>query len=240
MTYFDMPPFFVVCKDGNLAGFDVDLAKDIAKELGIAVEFNRKAKTFDGVIDLIIRGEADIGISKLSRTLSREKKVSFTNPYIVLRQGLQINRLRLAQAKKGRQTEEFIRNFEGELGVLAASSYVEYAKRKFPKATLKEYDNLDNFIKAVTQGDVIAIFRDELEIKKVINCKPKLALKLQSVVFKDTKDQIAIAVSPECPHLLYWLNVYLDFKNIKINANMLLHRYQELLVPFSKPDIQNK
>lgn len=222
----DQLPFFKVDKNGDLQGFDIELAKGIAAELGVNVRFNRKAKTFNETVDLVVRGEADIVISKLSKTLARAKKVFYTKPYIVLRKGLLINRLRMAQAKKGRSSEQFIKNLTGMLGVIAGTSYVGFAKTMFPHVEIIEYPTWEEVVDAVTHGKVIAAFRDELELKKVIKHKPNAIINLQTVIFEDTKDPIAIAVSSDAPHLLFWLNLYLDTKNIDINADKLLDRFQ--------------
>lgn len=229
MVATDQPPFFIIGKDGKLHGFDVELARDIAGELGVNVRFNRTAKTFNGTVDLVVSKEADIAISKLSRTLTRAKRVLFTDPYIVLRKGLLINRLRMAQAIKGREPTEFIKHLEGEIGVIAGSSYVGFANRMFSKATVKEYKNWQEIISAVVRGEVLAAFRDELEIKKVVRSKPDGILQLQTVVFKDEKDPIAMAVSSDSPHLLFWLNQYLSNRNMKMTADRLLDQYQDIM-----------
>ena len=66
----DQPPFFYV-KGGELMGIEVDLAKAIAKELKVSVRFDRSPATFNEVVDVVARQDADLGISKLSRTLAR-------------------------------------------------------------------------------------------------------------------------------------------------------------------------
>lgn len=225
----DQPPFFKVSETGRLQGFDVELAAGIAAELGVAVEFNRSAETFNQTVDMVVNGEADIVISKLSRTLVRSKRVLFTKPYITLRKGLLVNRLRLAQATRGTDPSDFIRNLTGKLGVVAGSSYVDFAKQMFPAATIEEFSTWAEVVDAVIQGRILAAFRDELELKKVVKQKSDIVITLQTVVFKDTKDPIAIAVSNASSHLHFWLNQYLDAKNIDISVDELLDRFHFLL-----------
>ncbi|MCP3927353.1 MAG: amino acid ABC transporter substrate-binding protein [Desulfobacterales bacterium] len=222
----DQSPFFMKSKNGELVGFDVDLAKGIANELGVEVVFNRSAKSFNETVELVIDKKADIVISKLSRTLSRSKKVLFTKPYIVLRKGLLVNRLRLAQSKKGVSTFKFIKNFTGDLGVMADSSYVGFAKKMFPNAKIVEFALWEEITAAVIDGRVTAGFRDELEIKKIIKSASDQVIKLQSIVFKDTKDPIAIAVSSDARHLRFWLNQYLDTLSQDITADNLLEKFK--------------
>ena len=225
MVNADHPPFFMVNEKGELYGLDVKLGKDIAQELDVKVEFNRKAKTFDEVIAMVVRKEADVAISKLSKTLKRSEKVLFTTPYIVLRRGLLINRLKMAQTGDDGDPIEFITNLRGDIGVIAASSYVDFARCMFPKASIKEFGTWEDVISALEKGSILAAFRDELEIKKIIRARPGISLKVQTVVFKDTKDPIAMAVSWDNPFLLYWLNEYLETRNFDLDADKLLSEY---------------
>ena len=86
---------------GELYGVYIALAKDIAAKLGVALEFNRNAKTFKELTEMVARGDVDVDvvISVLSRTLDRAKSISFTKPYVVLRQALLVNRVEAT--KKG-------------------------------------------------------------------------------------------------------------------------------------------
>src|ERR1700677_1456043 len=72
----DQPPFFEQ-HEGVLSGIDIDIAKELAAKLGVKVSFNRGANTFDAVVDLLASGQADLAVSKLSRTLSRAEIISF-------------------------------------------------------------------------------------------------------------------------------------------------------------------
>ncbi|MFW5640928.1 MAG: transporter substrate-binding domain-containing protein, partial [Thermodesulfobacteriota bacterium] len=136
MTQNDMPPFYFKDASGRLNGIDVMLAKGIAERLGVRAVFNREATSFNGVVDLVVEGKADIAVSKLSRTLDRAKVIRYTEPYIVFRQGLLINRLGLAKKTQRMSEYEFIKNFTGKLGVIQASSYVGYARENFPTAEI--------------------------------------------------------------------------------------------------------
>ena len=96
----DFPPFFMHDKSGRYHGLDVSLAQDIGRRLGVGVKFNRKAETFDEVIDIVARREADVAMSYLSRTLERAKRVKFTESYLSLRLALWVNRLRLPKKER--------------------------------------------------------------------------------------------------------------------------------------------
>lgn len=230
MIDFDVFPFVMSDKKGNLYGFDVEMAIDIAKELDVDIEFNRAAHTFDQVVDIVSRGMADIGISCLSIDLSRSKKVLFTEPYLVLREALLVNRLKVASLNGKIDRVEFLKNSHVDIGVLAGSSQVEFAGALFPRGNVKVYDSLQDEISAAVRGDVHAVLTDELEIERLIHEHPDLLLNLQAVILDHTEDSIAIAVPTSSSHLLSWLNHYVKTKRKEITGEEVMDRYRKILI----------
>lgn len=225
----DNPPFFM-SESSDLEGLDIKIAQGLADALGVNLEFNRSAETFNEVVDKVYQLEADIAISKLSRTLSRAKRVRFSQPYVTMRQGLLANRLQLAsQQAKGSQLIEAIRSFNGEVGVIEGSSYVGFIKQKFPAATIKEYPTWDDIVEAVVNGDIQAAYRDELEVKKVVLKNPDAALRLQTIALTDTQDKIAMALPWDSRHLEDFVNQYLDTFNLSYTADSVLDEYGDVL-----------
>jgi len=232
MHKYDSVPYFMHDSKGRFHGLDVDLARGIGRRLGVQVEFNRKAETYDNVIDIIARKEADIGISSLSNTLERSKRVRFTEPYLILKLALLLNRLTVAQEKKGKDTYDFLQATNSRIGVLTASSHVGYVQEIFPKAAMKLYENFDpDIVNAVLKGEVIGGFFDELEIKRVIYEKPELSLNLQMFILNNREDLISIAVPWDSVHLLAWLNLYLKKLKLELTADKILYRYSDLQTP---------
>jgi len=227
LTASDQPPFYFVSKKGELAGFDVDIAAAMAKELGVALVFNREAKSFNDVVSLVASGKADLAVSKLSRTLGRARYVRFSRPYIVLSQGLLINRVQLAQRASEDDVKAFIRGFEGKLGVIRNSSYVNYAKENFPKARIVEYGSWNEVVAAVAEGEVLAAYRDELEIRKAFDSLPNAAITLKPMYFTDLVDPIAIAVGYKNTQLLAWVDIFLEMKDYRATSKDLISRYKD-------------
>jgi ABC-type amino acid transport substrate-binding protein len=227
MTATDQAPFYFKDKNGDLAGFDLDLAVRIAKELGAKrLIINREAKSFNDVVTLVASGKADLAISKLSRTLPRAKFVKYSKPYIVLTQGLLFNRLQLAKKTTEENIRTFIRNLEGKIGVIQKSSYVGYAKENFPKAEIIEYPSWEAVVAAVTSGEILAAYRDDLEIRKVLDSVPNSGLTLKPMYFTDLTDPIAIAVKYDNLQLLSWINIFLEMQQIDMTSEELINRYK--------------
>ncbi|WRH65278.1 MAG: transporter substrate-binding domain-containing protein [Planktothrix sp. GU0601_MAG3] len=228
----DIPPFFVENQQGNLTGSDIKIAQDLATALGVSLKIDRTAKTFNDVVDIINSRKADLGVSKLSQTLTRAKMVSFSRPYLTLRHGLLINRLQLAKASKGKDTVDFLKNFEGKIGVIKGSSYVGFTKDKFPQAKIVEFTTWEDVIKAAINGDVLAAYRDELEVKKILLNQPNIALNFKTVALSDSYDPIAIALPWSSGHLLQFVNLYLDLNKINYTVDSLIEEYSDI---FGKP-----
>lgn len=224
ITEVDQPPFYFMDKNGKLSGYDIDLATKMAEELGVKLVITREAPTFNDLIPLISSGKADLAISKLSRTLTRSKFVKFSTPYMTFRQGILFNRLQLAKVASEDSVNQFVRNYTGTIGVIAKSSYANYAKENFPKATATEYSSWNAAVDALTRGEVLSVYRDELEIKKVLASIPNSALLFKPIYFRDLTDPIAIAVKSSNTQLLYWVNIFLESQP-KMTADQVLEKY---------------
>lgn len=222
----DTPPFFYV-KNNELVGLEIDLAKDIAKELNVAVRFDRTAKSFNEVVDIVSRQEADLGISKLSSTLARAQKVHFSTPYLTLNHGFILNRVRFAEYARDRTLPVAIRQFKGSIGMIAKSSWTDYAKRYFPNAEIKEYASWAEVLKAVEKGEIMAAYRDEFEVKRVLRADPTASLTLRTVTFKDLDDALAIAVGLTDDALLDYVNLYLNQSNKKLTIDKVLNALEK-------------
>lgn len=218
----DTPPFFFE-RNGELVGLEVDLAKSIARALNVEIRFNREAKSFNEVVDLVAQRRADLGISKLSRTLARAQIVHFSQPYLTLNHALVINRVAFARLASNMRVEDVIREFNGSLGVIARSSFLDFAKLNFPKAKITEYPNWIEVLKAVNTGEVMAAYRDEFEIKRLLKETPSAALTLRTVTLKDLDDTLGIAVGINDPTLLSFVNQMLSQQREKLDIQKVLN-----------------
>jgi polar amino acid transport system substrate-binding protein len=217
----DQPPFFEE-RNGQLTGLDIDLAREIAAKLGVKVRFARDANTFDGVVDRLARGNADIAVSKLSRTLPRAQEISFSTPYLRLKRALLLNRVKFAQLAHGRSVPEMIRSYDSSIGVVANSSYAAYVTTNFPKAQVRSYPTWEAVLKALNDGEVTAAYRDEFEVKRVLKIDPTASLRLRVVTLQDLEDTLAIGVNVSAPALLAFINQFLAERSTKFDVSTVL------------------
>jgi ABC-type amino acid transport substrate-binding protein len=211
MVNTDQKPFFYKDEEsGELIGLDIELGYTIANSMGVKAVFNRDATSFDGVVTKVVNKEVDIALSKLSRTMRRSELVRFTTPYITFRQALLINRLEYAKVGTEAQLPHFIKNYNGALGVIANSSYQNYALTNFPNAEIKTFDDWGKTVDALFNGEVLAVYRDEGEILIVNTTREDASILMKPVFIGDRRDPIAMAVSADSMLLERWLNVFLD------------------------------
>ena len=217
----DVPPFMYE-RNGVLKGADIELAKRVGLELKVPVRFERSAKTFDEIIQIVAAGQADLGVSKLARTLKRAQLVLFSTPYMRLEHALLINRLAFANMAGQQPVTQAMRNFTGKMGVLAGSAWEEFARRNFVKATVVPYKTWAMVVEAVKKGEVVAAYRDATEVRAVILTDPGLALTLRTATFSDLESLLCIMVGPRNHFLRDFVNEIVSTQPEKLTVTNLL------------------
>lgn len=139
-TSADYPPYeWHLMKDGKdeIVGFDVEIAKAIAQEMGVELEV--KDLDFDGIIPSIASGQADIGIAGMSTTPEREEAVNFSIPYF---ENEQVVLVRKEDADKYKKVEDFAGKV---VGAQTGSVQESTVRENFPKdVELKSLSKLNN------------------------------------------------------------------------------------------------
>ncbi|MEJ2671416.1 MAG: ABC transporter substrate-binding protein [Deltaproteobacteria bacterium] len=203
--------------------FEARLARNIAQAFGVKAEFVRTSPTFDGVIRQVADKQADLGISLLTITPHRAKMVYFSTPYLTMHLALLVNRRqRLLEQEKFPHQD--IRNTTACIGVVRGSSNVLLAQKNFRRATLKEYDSFAAELAAVQKGKCFALLDDDIIIKRFLKENPSAAVNLEIDVLQDLPDFVGIAVRPDSPHLLAWINVFLMTQGIHFTSDELLNK----------------
>lgn len=217
----DTPPF-VQEKDGVLSGVDISLVQQIGKELMVPVHFDRSAKTYDEVVQLVATGHADLGVSKLARTLKRAQSVLFSTPYMHLDHALLINRLAFAHVAREQSVTQAVRNFTGTIGVLAGSAWEEFARRNFVKATVVPFARWSDAVGAVKTGQVATAYRDAMEVRAIMQSDPGLALTLRTVSFTDLQSILCVMVGSRDQVLLSFVNEVVASQTERLSVSKLL------------------
>jgi polar amino acid transport system substrate-binding protein len=128
-------PWAMKDKTGNLIGFEIDVAKRLAKDTGVKVEF--VPTKWSGIIPALITGKFDVIIGGMGIIPSRNLKVNFSIPYD--HTGMSIVAHKTLAAGFSR-----LEDFNSSDVVIAArlgSTAVTAAKKYMPKATRRLFDD---------------------------------------------------------------------------------------------------
>lgn len=208
----DTYPLFYTASDGSLQGFDIDLAQRIAAELGVSVRFDRSAPTTDGVLDVVLDGRADMGISMVSMTSTRALRCRFSEPYLVLQPVL-------VQSRLLQETDSLV--FAEREG----TSYIDVARLLYPSSSVITMPDWDTASQAVLDGTAHAMLRDEIGVHNFMRDKRRLALRLQFTPVTTVQDNIGIVLPLESAQLENWLNVFLRMNGYPKNASFVIENY---------------
>jgi polar amino acid transport system substrate-binding protein len=143
-------PWAMKDKKGNLIGFEIDVAKQLAEDMGMKVEF--VPTQWSGIIPALITGKFDVIIGGMTITPKRNLKVNFTNPYYYVDQGLLAHK-KLAAGFKVSDFNSPDVTIAARLGSTAAIA----AKKHFPKAKLRLFDDEPSAVQELRNGRVHAM-----------------------------------------------------------------------------------
>ncbi|MBQ0709933.1 MULTISPECIES: ABC transporter substrate-binding protein [unclassified Ochrobactrum] len=168
LTY---PPF-VYMKDGKPAGFDVELMKGVAKQLGLAAEF--KDTRFTSLITGVRANHFDVIASALYVTPERQKILNFI-PYIKAGSSLLV--LKGAKFRPSNEKElcgKIVGSMQGAswLPKLKALSENYCAKNNLGAIETREFDTDAQVTQALRSGSVDVEFMDNVVAAELLKKFP--------------------------------------------------------------------
>jgi polar amino acid transport system substrate-binding protein len=194
------PPFDMMDKNGEIFGFDIDIDKMMAKELGVELELVNTA--WDGIIDTLYTGKTDILIIGMTRTLKRMLRVSFTDPYFVHGQRLGVNKARKPNITSWDQLDKpgnIITVMLGTTGDFAATEM-------FKKATIRRFESAPEMIMEAVRGRADAFQWDEPQVAIHVGRNKD---KIYMVDVPGHREEMAFAIQRGDPDFLNWLNFFI-------------------------------
>ena len=221
-TSADYAPFeFHTMVDGKdkIVGSDIDLAKAIAKELGVKAEVSDM--NFNTVLAYLKEGKADLAISAISATDERKQQFDFTDNYYNPPQVVIINK----------KNKEIYRNAndlkDKNVGAQKGSIQEELVKTQLKGAKLVTIDKVPNMIVEVNQGSLAATVVEKTIAESYIAQNPDLMI--ADISLEPAPDEaFAIALPKESSQLQKELNQIIKKLNDEGKIEEFIQQNNEL------------
>lgn len=143
------PPFNNLTSDGQLVGFDIDIARALCEEMKVECEF--VTQDWDGIIPALQANRFDAIIASMSITEDRKKQVDFTNKYYS-------NTLNFVAPKESDFSPETVGS--ATIGVQQGTISATFAEDTYPDADVKAYPTQLEAYADMEAGRVDAILGD--------------------------------------------------------------------------------
>ena len=203
-------PWAMRDKKGDLIGFEIDVGKRVAADMGVEVEHIPTA--WDGIIPALLAGKFDVIISGMSITMKRNLTVNFTHPYANTGYIL-VASTAMAQ-KKGLKTLEAYNSSDITIATRRASTGAIAAQKNFPKAKLIYFDDGTMGIQEAANGKVDATTSTPPKAAYDIEKRPGKLFVVDKTLMSPTRE--AFAVRKGDPDVLNWFNNWID--NVKASG----------------------
>ena len=186
-TSADYPPYeFHAIKDGKdeIVGFDIDIAKEVAKDLGVELEV--KDMDFDGLLVALQAGKVDMVFAGMTPTDERKENADFSDIYYTA-----THRFILRSGEEG-SVKSFDDLKDKKIGVQKGSIQEGIAKDNFDAANIKSLAKVTDLVLDLKNNKVDAILIEEGVAK--INCDKNKDIAISDFVVKDEDGGAAIAL----------------------------------------------
>jgi polar amino acid transport system substrate-binding protein len=209
-TMGEMPPLNMTAKDGEIFGLEPDLARMMAKAMGVKVKF--VTKPFPELLPALEAGEVDMVMSGMTITPRRNMKVAFVGPYFISGKAFLTKIKTIALAKEADE----INSPNTKLVTLKDSTSEAFAQVVLDKTTLVTTGTYDEAVDMVLQDKVEAMIADYPICVVSVFRYPEAGL--LSVVTPLTYEPIGIAIPANDPLLMNWTRNTLN--SIEASGNL--------------------
>jgi len=173
---------------GKMVGYDIDLTKLMAKQLGVSVVI--KNITFDSLFPALKAHQIDMIISAVTITPDRLKQFSFSDAYL--------NAGQVIITQKTNTTINSPKKLQGlKIGVQQGTTDEQEALKYTPKADVIDFTDYNKATTALVGGTIDAIITDLPSAQGIVSANP--TLKISSDPF--TNDYYGIVLRKGDPNV---------------------------------------
>ncbi|MBP9944580.1 MAG: transporter substrate-binding domain-containing protein, partial [Desulfomicrobium sp.] len=180
-------PWAMKDKNGEYIGFEIDVARRVAADMGVEVEF--VPTKWSGIIPALLTGKFDVIIGGMGIQPARNLKVNFSSPY----EFSGMSMVASTQAAPGLSSLDDFNKPEIILAAKTGATSVAAAKKHMPKAVVRMFDDEAQALQEVLNGRAHAMVASApFPEQQAIRNADKLYLPLKGETF--TKEPIGFAV----------------------------------------------
>lgn len=179
-------PWAMKDKQGKLVGFEIDVARKLAEDMGVAVEFVPTA--WSGIIPALMTGKFDVIIGGMGITPERNLKVNFTMPY-------DYSGMSMVAHRKKAEGFSSLADFNKEavdIAVRMGTTAEQAARKHMPQASLRLFENESQALQELNLGRVHAVVSSApMPVFHALKYPDKLFIPLEE---NFTKEPIGFAI----------------------------------------------
>lgn len=179
-------PWVMCDTNGELIGYEIDVARKMADDMGVRIKFVRTDWYF--ILPALIEEEFDLIISGMGITPERSLLINFSEPYSEFGTAIVANRLRTAGLTEPQDFDQSGLVF----GARAGSVPAQTANKHFPNASLRLFDTDREFLQALVTGDVHAAALDQVNATQWVDAHPNLLHRPFEELFNKVPEAIAL------------------------------------------------
>ena len=156
-------PWVMCGTDGELIGYEIDVARQLASDIGVRLQHVRTDWYY--IVPALLEEEFDLVISGMGITPERSLLVNFSIPYSEFGILIAAN----AEAIEGSRDPESAVNFnlpEVVFGARAGTVPAQVVMDRFPQATLRLFDSDSNMLMSLLAGEIHAVAGDQIKVRR--------------------------------------------------------------------------
>ena len=177
-------------------GFDVELAKEIAKDMDVELEI--KEMDFDALLSALKAEQVDLVISGMNPDEERKKQVDFSDIYYEAQHGVLVN-------AKDKDKFNKIEDLNGKkIGAQLGSTQQKIAEEQVNNADTQFLANVNNLILELKNGKIECLILEEPVANMAIKSNPEL--QLSNVKFESDGGGSAVGIKKGSPKLVEQVN----------------------------------
>jgi len=221
----DLSPYGYLDKDGKNQGYDVYLARQIAKDLlGSEDKVEFVVVNAEERVDALKSNKVDLILANFTKTPEREKVVDFANPYMKVAIGVVSPKSALITKASQLNGQKLI--------VTKGTTAETYFTQEYPKVTLEKFDSKNQQFAALKDGRAAALADDNTYLYAWVKNNPDYEVGIKELGDVST---INPAVKKGNSSLLKWVNKELATLS---KDGFFEKAYDETLKPFFGSDIK--